>query len=205
MIDSIQKASTANSIAAVSAAGAKDDSFSTLYQAQQQTSAAQSNETASGGAPPYALFSAALLPTPENIEKLRQQAEGLLTQQMGAAGLSTAPAFDINEDLATGRMTISGNRPDKDKIEALINGNNTLRMALHNASALASQLPAMQAGAQYAQAWQQAGTDEQRNAVYNYFRSLFDSLPGQTHTQLSMGPSGLGLTLNGQVISSTSS
>lgn len=140
-------------------------------------------------------IAALMMPSEASVGRLMRQVQGALQQKMAAAGMSTSPAFEINEDPTTGAMSISGNRPDKAAIESMINGDPKLRLRLHNVSALASQIPVMQTAAHYASAWANAGDDAQRNTVYSYYRSLFDSL--HSVTQLSMGPQGLALSLNG--------
>jgi hypothetical protein len=141
---------------------------------------------------------APLLPTEENVSQMLKEVQGQLREKMASAGISESPSFEFNEDPATGRISISGDRPDKAKIEAMINDDQQLRLNLHNVRAMASNLPLMKAAAQYAQAWANATSDSQRTAVYNYYRSLFESL--HSETTLSMGAGGLALTLNGDAI-----
>lgn len=142
---------------------------------------------------------AVLLPSRENVGRMAAHAQALLRQKLEQAGISASPAFELLEsDPNTGYISVRGERPDVAAIEALINGDDKLSLAIHNVNALASHVQQLEAAAAYTQAWYAAQNDSERMAVFEYYRALMASLRSDTHMQF--GPQGMAFSLNGEAI-----
>jgi len=138
------------------------------------------------------------LASEENVAWLLRKGQGLLRLQLQAVGLPLGSAFPLREEPSCGRFSVGDMQPDRELLETAINRDPALVRALHDACALARQIPAARADAHFANAWANAANDVQRTALLDYHRALADSM--RCEIVLCMGPDGLCLTLNGERI-----
>ncbi len=87
-----------------------------------------------------------LLPTMKNAQALSAALGKDLNAALRQAGISTRPPVDIRVDNATGRIRVSGDRPDAPQIEELLNGGGALAGQIRNTLAIASHAVAIERG-----------------------------------------------------------
>lgn len=137
-----------------------------------------------------------LLPTPANAALLAQQAGKLLRDKMQAAGMALTPDFSLQARGQPATFKLAGERQDAAAIEAMINDDPELSRALHNASGLASHLPALAAASAFNEALQSAGSDAQRQALWQYYQASITSM--RSDVRLNMQGGQLSVWVNGE-------
>ena len=141
-----------------------------------------------------------LLPTRANAAKLAQAAGDMISAKLKEAGIANAPSFELAiEDVNSAHVSVKGDRPDAKAIEDLINNDPALQMAVHNAYALASHVPAVEKAAEFSQAYTAAKSQAEIDQVLARYSSLLNGLSPQATIGLSFGKDGLTATINGEV------
>lgn len=137
-----------------------------------------------------------LLPTPANAALMAKKAGDLLRDKMQAAGMSLTPDFTLKESGQPPTFKVAGQRQDSAAIEAMIKEDQGVSRALHNASAVASHLPALAAASSFSEAWQQTKTDTERQALWQYYQATLATL--RSDVQLEMRNGQMSVSVNGE-------
>jgi hypothetical protein len=152
----------------------------------------------SGGTPLLAA-STLLLPTRANAARLAAEAGEAIGAKLDAAGISREPGFSLKiEDPNSAHVTVTGNRADVQAIEDLINSDPKLQMAVHNADALASHIPAIDRALKYSEEYRAARTPAEIDRVNARYADLLAGRMPPTSIDMSFDKDGLSLSINGE-------
>lgn len=132
-----------------------------------------------------------LLPTPENVRLLADKAAALLNSKLAAAGIPAQPGFSVQSTGNPLRLQLAGERQDAAAIEALLNDDPALSLAMHNVAGMASHLPAMRQVAAFTDAWQQCQNDRERQALWQYHTAVMASLRCDIRLEYNAGKVGV--------------
>lgn len=145
-------------------------------------------------------FGELLLPTRADAAKLAQQAGDMVSAKLAAAGIAAAPPFDLLiEDVNSAHVTVKGDRPDAKAIEKLLNDDQELQLAVHNAHALASHIPALEKAAAFAQEYAAAQSQAEIDRVLARYSALFDGAMPPAEVGLRFDEAGLTARINGEI------
>ncbi|HBL23998.1 MAG TPA: hypothetical protein DDZ40_07765 [Deltaproteobacteria bacterium] len=84
-----------------------------------------------------------LLPTAATVQALSATLSQDLQALLAGAGIATEPPVEIDVDDRTMEIALKGNRPDKKKIEALIDGDEKVKNEIRTVAAISSHAVAM--------------------------------------------------------------
>lgn len=142
-----------------------------------------------------------LLPTRANVAKLAQAAGDMISAKLGEAGIASSPPFELTiEDVNSAHITVKGDRPDAKAIEDMINHDSKLQLAVHNAYAIASHIPALDKAAAFSQDYAAAQSQSEFDRVLARYADLLHGRPVPTDIGLSFGEHGLTATINGETV-----
>lgn len=159
--------------------------------------------SAPSGRPQSLLDSTLLLPTRANAAKLAFDAGEAIGAKLDAAGIPREPGFSLEiEDPNSAHVTVKGDRADAKAIEDLINGDPKLQMAVHNADAIASQIPSIDRALKYAKEYRAARTPAEIDEINARYADLLGGRMPPTAVGLEFGKDGLQATVNGELLAS---
>jgi hypothetical protein len=193
--------SPADKKSSASAPASNADAFAGLLHACQQSAvvdeAADKKKTAQA---PFDLDSTPLLlPTPENISRLANEAADELRDLFTNAGLPTDPPVEFKVDPFTGKVSVETDRADKSQIEAALKANQPLELKIHNVAALASHIEPMKESLEFQAAYRGAKNSAEVALVVQQYSHLFDNRPTPAHTfSLAFNGSATNLLQDGQ-------
>lgn len=142
-----------------------------------------------------------LLPTRANAAMLAKKAGEAINAKLDAAGIPREPGFEVAiDDVNSAHVTVRGGRADAKAIEDLINGDQNLQMAIHNAYALASGIPAMERAMAFDQEYRAAQTKAEIDAVIARYSDLFSGFTQAADVRMNFGKDGLQVAVNGEAI-----
>lgn len=133
-----------------------------------------------------------LLPTRQNVEAISAYMKEEISKAFDRADIPEDPPVEFSLD-GNGQITVKGDRPDIEKIQALFKNNDELGEKMHNFLALASQMPAFERAVEYTEKYEQAHSQAEIDALNREYSDLFD---GKNHYSTSFTFSSSGLDMN---------
>lgn len=137
-----------------------------------------------------------LLPSREGVALHGEYVRQLLAGALSQAGLPMNPPVQI-ASVESGKVKLSGSRPDLARIEQLCNQNQELNSAICNLHAVAASVPAMDESGDYIRDWYRARNDAERMAVYRHYASR---MPALSKVEISLGGSAVSVSVNGEAM-----
>lgn len=133
-----------------------------------------------------------ILPTRANVQQLVADLAQKLSARFAAAGLATTPAVSFTVDGAGG-IQVAGERSDLTRIQALVDGDQTLQRSIRNANAIAAHAFEIESGGrlEVQRAYRLSADMNEIVAQYAYLHN------GQKHAAgVSLGFSGGGVSVS---------
>ena len=115
-----------------------------------------------------------MIPTRESVKTFGSKVMSCLKDELIRNDISLSPAFDLNEG-ADGYIRVTGNRPDRQKIEKIINENPGLQLGIHNIRASTSQVSWWESAAKFSEHWAKASDHQQRIALLRMHTAFLES------------------------------
>ncbi|MBP7528993.1 MAG: hypothetical protein KA801_13775 [Syntrophorhabdaceae bacterium] len=140
-----------------------------------------------------------LLPTAATVQALSATLSQDLKALLAGAGIATEPPVEIDVDDRTMEIAVKGNRPDKEKIEALIDGDEKVRNEIRTLAAISSHAVAMARSMEFQKAYLASTNAE--NVVAKY-ADLFQQQKSYD-ISLSLDSAGIHVLANGKEWSKT--
>lgn len=113
-----------------------------------------------------------LLPTASNIQTLSAALSKDLNALFSEAGISTKPPVEIDVDEKTMDITVKGERPDKEKISALIDSNEKIKNQIRTLAAISSHAAGMEESLKFQKEYMASSNPE---GVVQKYSALFNS------------------------------
>ena len=117
-----------------------------------------------------------LLPTPGNIAKLSTRLEASLGAAFERAGISVKPAVSFEAD-RMGRLYVKGDRPDTERIEAMLAADPVLSQEIRNLKALGQGAKVAQIAELASAEHKAARTQPEIDAVHRKYLHLMNAAP----------------------------
>lgn len=115
-----------------------------------------------------------MIPTRESVKTFGNKVISCLKDELMRNDISVSPVFDLNES-PDGYIRVIGNRPDRLKIEKIINENPGLQLGIHNVRALTAQVSWWESAAKFSAHWAKASDHQQRIALLRMHTAFLES------------------------------
>ena len=113
-----------------------------------------------------------LLPTASNIQTLSAALSKDLNTLFSEAGISTKPPVEIDVDEKTMDITVKGERPDIEKISALIDSNEKIKNQIRTLAAISSHAAGMEESLKFQKEYTASSNPQ---SVVQKYSALFNS------------------------------
>ena len=134
------------------------------------------------------------LPTAATVQALSATLSQDLKTLLAGAGIGTEAPVEIDVDDRTMEITVKGDRPDKDKIEALIDGDEKIKHEIRTLAAISSHAVATARSAEFQKAYLASTNAE---SVVAKYADLFQQQKGHD-ISLSFDNTGIHVLANGK-------
>ena len=144
------------------------------------------------------LASDALLPTRANLQAssaaLAQSLNAFLAQQ----GFGLSPPISVSTDPNSLQVTVTGDRPDAQKIADAINNDPALQRQIHNTAALGSRVSAFAQALQFENQWFAADSQSDDDALISKYSALLSGKQQPAQISLTFNGTSVGVDADGK-------